>query len=464
MSNPNSFELLERLLAGQGDAAKAIFERYVDRLLALARARMSSKLRRRVDPDDVVQSAYRSFFLHAQHREYRLDQSGDLWRLLACITLNKLHGQIEKQTAAKRSLNREAGEGIARAELAAQEPTVADVIAVAEQFTVIVKGLAAEERVVLSMSLEGHPPGEIAKSISRSERTVRRLLAQARAEFEKRLLDDRGSRAYRHNSKASVSVDSLAPLRFSDYVLQKLLGAGGMGKVYRATDKRSGRTVAIKALHKARQHDERAVERFVQESQILGKLRHTNIVGVEGLGRFPGGGYFLVMDYIDGADLQSRLTSGPLPVQQAVSILKHVASAVQHAHDHGVIHCDLKPANVLVGRGERVWVTDFGFACILNDTTTENPPGIGGTAGYMAPEMWSQAFEPGPAADVYALGAMLWTLVTGAIPFCRDEVRTENDDVKPLAKFCCRCLADRPEERFRSISDLRDALNELPIR
>ena len=110
MSDPKSHELLDQFLAGNSEAAAAIFDRYVERLLALARTRIGVKLRRRVDPEDVVQSAYRSFFVHAQNSEYQLDRSGDLWRLLARTTMNKLYGQIEKQTAAKRSIDREVAE------------------------------------------------------------------------------------------------------------------------------------------------------------------------------------------------------------------------------------------------------------------------------------------------------------------------------------------------------------------
>ena len=115
MSEPKSNELLNKYQAGQSEAAAAIFDRYVDRLIALARARIGPKLKRRVDPEDVVQSAYRSFFVHAKNQEYRLARSGDLWRLLASTTLNKLYGQIERQTAEKRSIDREVtGESSAR--------------------------------------------------------------------------------------------------------------------------------------------------------------------------------------------------------------------------------------------------------------------------------------------------------------------------------------------------------------
>ena len=107
MSEPKSHELLKLYQDGQSEAATAIFDRYVARLIALARARIAPKLKKRVDPEDVVQSAYRSFFVHAKNQEYQLIRSGDLWRLLASTTLNKLYGQIEKHTAAKRNIDRE---------------------------------------------------------------------------------------------------------------------------------------------------------------------------------------------------------------------------------------------------------------------------------------------------------------------------------------------------------------------
>lgn len=461
MPDVNSQELLDQFLAGKGEAAAALFDRYFERLLALARTRIGSKLRRRIDPEDVVQSAYRSFFVHAQDREYRLDRSGDLWRLLACMTLNKLYGQIERQTATKRSVHREVDEEVVLAELASREPTVADVVAVAEQLNLILLDLSSDERFALTATLAGQQPDEIARAIGKSPRTVRRLVAQARSEFERRLLDRRPSLKDRRSSPRSMSSEPIATLQFADYRLEKLIGAGGMGKVYRATDKRAGKTVAIKSLHKARQHDDREVDRFVQESRILSELRHPNLVRVAGLGQFPAGGYFLVMDYVEGGDLQVRLKLGPLPLAEAVSILRQVGLAVQHAHEKGIIHCDLKPANVLIGNDGRVLVTDFGFAHILSDTSAAHPDATGGTLGFMAPEMLQLGCEPTPAADIFALGAMLWTLVTGRVPMSVDEVRAEHRDSKAIEAICRRCLASEPADRFATVSELMDALDSI---
>lgn len=362
MSDPESHELLMQYQAGQTQAAAEIFDRYVERLIALARTRISPKLRRRIDPEDVVQSAYRSFFVHARNDEYQLTRSGDLWRLLARTTLNKLYGQIEKATACKRSVGREMPGEVALDDIQAREPSVVEVVAIGEQLQLILDGLSSDEQLVLSATLQGQSVAEISTSFGKSERTVRRLLKHARQQFEDRLL----RRETLRQVEAVPSIDaSKTPLAFSDYALEKLIGAGGMGKVYRARDKRTGRPVAFKALHKSLQSDQRAIAQIVQESEILARLRHPNIVGVHGLGRFPSGGYFIVMDFIKGSDLQARLKTGTLSIAEAVSIVKSIAGAVQHAHDHGIVHCDLKPGNILIDEEGHVFVTDFGFAFML---------------------------------------------------------------------------------------------------
>ncbi|HAY80872.1 MAG TPA: hypothetical protein DCY79_13780 [Planctomycetaceae bacterium] len=458
MTEPTSQELVEQFAAGDGDAADAIFDRYVERLVALARTRIGGKLRRRLDPEDVVQSAYRSFFLHARKGEYWVEHTGGLWRLLARVTLNKLYGQIEKQTAAKRSIHQEAANATHLAEIATRDPSIAEMVAATEQLTRIMRGLTEDERGVLTLTLQGQGPAEIAAGMGKSERTVRRWLAEARKQFERQLL----ASAERRQATAAVAMPTpAAPLRFGDFVFEQLLGAGGMGKVYRATDQRSGRKVAIKSLHKTRQDDARTVTQFVQEAQILTQLRHPNLVGVEGLGRFPAGGYFMVMELIEGTDLQSVLESGPLTVSEAIAIVSAISRGVEHAHQHGIIHCDLKPANVLMGNEGRIAVADFGFACILSHGVTASAHPVGGTMGYVAPEVLAMQDPATPAADVFALGALLWTLVDGKVPSGREEVCASSEDLQSIVAICRRCLDERPASRFATMGEMRAALDAL---
>lgn len=420
---PRSEELLRLVQAGNEDAATAVFDRYVERLLALARARIGPKLKRRLDPEDVVQSAYRSFFVHARDGEFSLGQSGDLWRLLAGITLHKLHGQFEKHTAAKRNPKREVVDSEALEALASRAPTVADVVAVGELLNSVLARLAPDERRTLEATLQGQDAERIAAELGKSERTVRRLLAQARSKIEERLLAPLMELEQRPGVRASEFVPAATTLlTFNDFVLKRLIGAGGMGKVYQAVDKRTGQVVAFKALHKARRTDERSIGSFLEESRILSGLRHPNIVAVHGLGKFPGGGHFIVMDYVDGVDLQSRLDRDPdrqgaLALAEAVSIVKQVAGAIGYAHSRGIVHCDVKPANVLLEHGSgRALLTDFGFAFDLAERGSRGVSGIGGSLGYIAPEVLRQGRKPTPAADIFGLGALLMTLVKGKAP------------------------------------------------
>jgi len=453
----NSQELLKAYQQGHSEAATAIFDRYVARLIALARNRIGPKLRRRLDAEDVVQSAYRSFFLHAKDDEYRVANSGELWRLLASITLNKLYGQIEKHTAAKRNFDREEPIDLLVEDAKTPEPSPAEVIAILEETHLVIGGLLSDEQTVLISRLQGQSIEEISQLIGKSERTTRRLLAEAKRQIEQRLMSDDPKIA----KQRPPVIDPEATLHYSDYTLDKLLGSGGMGKVFRAREAITGKKVAIKALHKARQSDHRAVAQFVKEAQILAKLSHPNIVGVKGLGRFPGGGYFIVMDFVDGVDLQSRLKHGPLRLSEATRIVRQVANAVQHAHDQGIVHCDLKPGNILLHKNGLVIVTDFGFAYIVAGERAMSGQHIGGTEGYIAPEILLQRSLPTPAADMYALGMLLWSLVTGKSPndlICLD---TKGSSPDKATSICLRCIAEDVRERYSSPSELLQDLDYL---
>ncbi len=190
MYDEETQQIVQRFRNGDSRAANEIFSRYVDRLVGIARGRLSAKLGRRVDPEDIVQSAYRSFFSHVRKGEYALASSGELWRLLVAITLNKLRGQVEFHTAAKRALSAEqssqANPNLPAAELAAisREPTPDEAAELVEQINLLMVGLDESQRRMLEMRLQGYQIEEIATEVGRSERGVRRLLDKIKQQLQ----------------------------------------------------------------------------------------------------------------------------------------------------------------------------------------------------------------------------------------------------------------------------------------
>ncbi|HEY3391406.1 MAG TPA: protein kinase [Lacipirellulaceae bacterium] len=468
MREPSSRELFDLYKSGDSNAAAEIFDRYVARLIGLVRKRLSSKLGRRVDPQDIVQSAYRSFFLRARDERFDIEQSGDLWRLLVGITLKKLYGQVERHTAARRDVAREEplqSPAAGAIEPASPQPTPAEEVALFEQLEHVLKQLSPLARRVVELRLRGDTIDEIAAAVERSQRTIRRILESVRQRFEME-----GHAASRDRSQfRRFAPDSRATLSYSDFVLQRLVGRGGVGRVYRASQRSTGKTVAVKALLKSRQRSGPAIEQFIQEAAILSRLNHPNIVGTLGLGQFPGGGYFLAMEYIDGENLQSRLERARFDVVSALAILRDVTKAVAYAHEQGVIHCDLKPANVLLDLHNRVVVSDFGFAQLLirgDPSYLRAGYAVGGTAGYLAPELLdSKRAQVSPGADIYSLGALLHALLTGQPPATQGNRWTGDAPPSiaatlpaPLHRLCTKRLAIDPAHRFQSASQVLDEL------
>ena len=465
-----SFALLERYRGGDDRAADELFARYFARLTALARARLSSRLARRVDPEDVVLSAYRSFFVAARAGRYTLGQEGDLGRLLAAVTRHKLLHQARHHGAARRSGAAEVTLGPG---LVAAGPPIPDAVALADGLEWVRSRLDPLDRPVLELRLLGHDLAEIAARTGRSERTVRRALVRVRALVQAALLG--GEREIRPDP---VPTDDFAWLSDRDFLLHRLIGAGGMGKVYRASRRDGGHPVAVKFLRKPLLAHPSVVGRFVGEARTVARLGHPNIVATSGLGRTRGGSYFLVMDLVAGPSLDRLIRDRAITPGEAIGWVGQAAGAVAHAHEHGVVHCDLKPANLLLDESGRVRVTDFGLArSLLGPTPWAVEPE--GTAPFMAPEQAATAWGPiGPRTDVYGLGAVLFALLTGQPP-CTGPTRpailaaviaptpvpspiTLRPDLpEPLAALCARCLAKSPADRFATARDVRMALEGL---
>ena len=204
------------------------------------------------------------------------------------------------------------------------------------------------------------------------------------------------------------------------------LGTGGMGCVYRVRERDSGRISALKVLPRELAADPAFVERFEREARTLSRLRHPHIVGVHGFGQ-TGGFCFLLMEFVDGANLRQALRSGRFTPQQALALIPPICEALQAAHAQGVLHRDIKPENLLLDAEGRVKIADFGIAKLLEGpgasageayTLTRTGARIG-TPHYMAPEQVETPEQVDHRADIYSLGVVFYELLTGELPLGR---------------------------------------------
>jgi RNA polymerase sigma factor (sigma-70 family) len=475
MTDVPSAELLARYHQHDAAAAEELFHRYADRLIRLARARLSRKLQARVDAEDVVLSAYRSFFLLARGGAVTVQQSGDLWRLLVRITLRKVYRNARRHLADCRSVEREEAGAEMDSDLEvpalSREPTPAEAAALTDELRSVLAPLGAGQRRIVELRLQGHEVAEIATAVQRSERTVRRILAGLGEELERRLRE-----AARPPTAPAPASTRGALLPYSDVLLQQQLGEGGMGKVYRAVLRATGAPVAVKIIRKPLRQHGAVVARFLEEAELLARLRHPGLVAVHGLGLLPDGGHFLVMDLVEGSDLARQLACGRVSVAQALRWVSEAADALEYAHQQGVVHCDLKPSNLLLDQAGRIRVTDFGLARSLAD---DGPRAPAGTVGFMAPEQVDPAWGPiSPRTDVHGLGAVLYALLAGQPPAAGSlpemgalpaltppgspALTSLRPDVPPsVDALCQRCLAPQPQRRFASAAELAVALRAL---
>ncbi|MCA9557233.1 MAG: serine/threonine protein kinase, partial [Myxococcales bacterium] len=201
------------------------------------------------------------------------------------------------------------------------------------------------------------------------------------------------------------------------YELLQRLGAGGMARVYLARDTVLGRTVAIKVLHTELDENEEVRARFLREARIFARLKHPHIVDIYDVVTTPEGAAAMVMEYVEGTDLHRVLASNPRLVPElAALVIRPLADALHYAHREGVVHRDVKPANVLLGRDGSVKLSDFGIAKASEEDLLTRTGDFLGTPAYIAPEQ-ARGDAIGPAADQYALGVVLFEMVTGKRPF-----------------------------------------------
>jgi serine/threonine protein kinase len=267
-----------------------------------------------------------------------------------------------------------------------------------------------------------------------------------------------------------------APTCIGRYRIERLLGEGGMGAVYLAHDPQLDRPVALKV---PRLTGAAADARFAREARAAAALRHPNICPIYDVGE-SGGVKFLCLAYVRGEPLSRGIGPGrPLPIAEAVGIVRTLARALHEAHRQGIIHRDLKPANVMIDETGQPVVMDFGLAkpCLPLTTQLTAAGDMLGTPAYMSPEqIEGDVARMGPPCDIYALGVILYELLTGAVPFSGDLVslamQVVTDAPTPpsrrrpgldprLDAICLTALAKLPDDRWPSMAAFADALDEV---
>ena len=287
-------------------------------------------------------------------------------------------------------------------------------------------------------------------------------------------------------ARANPPTESGAPLpAIPGYEILGVLGRGGMGVVYKARQTALKRLVALKMILAGAHAGRDEVARFRTEAEAVARLQHPNIVQIHEIGE-QDGLPFLALEYVDGGSLEGKLAGNPQNPGAAADLVQKLAQAMHTAHQAGVIHRDLKPANVLLTPDDTPKITDFGLAKQLDGSAAQTQSGaIMGTPSYMAPEQAAgRTREVGPATDVYALGAILYEMLTGRPPF---KAETPTDTIlqvieeepvsvvrlrarvpRDLETICLKCLQKDPKKRYPTAAELADDLGRFlraePIR
>lgn len=491
-------ELLKLWKSGNQHAAQVLVDRYMLRLTALAQSRLSRVLARRLDADDIVLSAWRSFFVAANRSRLQVPDDDNLWPLLATFTLRKLQRQAQRQLADRRSIVREMSmsDDDGWRELVSREPTPEDAAQLTYEIELLLTRLEPTDREILTYRLQGDELEAIASRMKCSERTIRRAMQRIRAQLaeyfdvpgdvgESSLLIpathtvDAASihLASGHEGRSSKSREDLslsAPsIPYQDLKLEAMIGRGGFGRVYRAHWKTNDRSVAAKYLNKKFWHHEMAVRALIAESHKAQRIIHSHIIRHHGWGQAPSGAPFLVMDLVDGPNLTDWIHDSSFDVAEVQSCATQICDALIALHQVGILHGDVSPGNILRRAPHDFVLTDFGFSRSIDDGHSAR----GGTLGFLAPEQLSSAFGTiSERTDIYGFGALLYFLVTRRAPFEGDDERDVIHRIlssdrppeaafpaMPLAKLATlarACLVKEPSERITTMEEVRSALHQ----
>ncbi|MCA9036760.1 MAG: protein kinase [Planctomycetaceae bacterium] len=500
----NSALMFRQMTEGDADSTTELFERYLTRLCRLARTRMSARLQQRIDPEDVVMSAWRSFFIRSREGKFCISESGQIWSLLATITLRKLYRSAAHHNAERRSMARECG-GLVDTKsvdlIVSESPSPEEAVAMADEVEALLAALPASHRRVVELRLQGELIDAIARETELSERTVRRILDGITKQLTIRQAESGTStiRVLAGNSqtkeisqyslqtqpalrKSTSETSGPTPVKYSDFILERLIGRGGMGKVFQARLRSTNELLAVKFLHRRFQFNEAMSARLLNEARVGQQIQNDGILCSRSVGQTPSGIWYLVMPYVKHTTLARILMTAPPNLSAAIQWMKQLVEAMLAVHSAGVVHCDLKPDNVLISENNMALVSDFGL-CHMAGMHCEDE--IVGTVFWMAPEQIDPVFgDISHQTDVYGLGAVLHAMLTTKPPFSGDKpadvfsqivsappwiqmlaypkelAKHETDTFISLRKLCLQCLHKHPKARI-NLPALRLRLMEI---
>ena len=265
------------------------------------------------------------------------------------------------------------------------------------------------------------------------------------------------------------------------YELEEKIGSGGMAEVYKAHDRLLARPVAIKILHEAYRSDMEFIERFHREAKSAARLSHPNIVSIYDVG-VAGNDHYIVMEYVQGSTLKKKIQDeGPLDILTATRIAKDIANGLTHAHANNIVHCDIKPHNILMADDGRAKITDFGIARAVTESTLTYGGSVVGSVHYFSPEQ-ARGGAITPKSDVYSLGIVLYEMLTNHLPFTGENPvaiamkHIEEEPISPsryrpqippmLEAIVCRAMSKSPEIRpssFELVQELSNVETALSI-
>jgi predicted Ser/Thr protein kinase len=349
-----------------------LYQKYAPKLFRLANKHLSPKLRKRVEPDDILQSVFRSFFCRYQN-EIETLSSNELWKLLITITINKIRRQGRFHSAEKRDWHSEQELSAVSSNFEGtdyREPSSSDLVAMCDELAWLNRQLNPEQRRCLEMRLQGSDTTEIATELRTTDRTIRRWLKgiQDLMTFREKTFE---------KARSSATIKTL-PLKldwplglpafdYREFILEQMLGAGSICKAYRALRISNREYVCLKILRQQWRDRPGFQQQLLNEAAVLRSISHPAIVPIHGVGQMPNGSLFLVMKWISGSSFSQLLKGPTLSMDLVEKIEEQICQCLTELHSMGITHGDLHAGNVLIDNDEKVWLTDFSFAQIEND-------------------------------------------------------------------------------------------------